>query len=108
MIFNNRAAARRERAAAYARHVVAVLAPHVPDLQHPQTAAIVTTAIEQQLGTPHASWEAIIDSAYVANWRLRPAEEAGQVRVACCRPSLSATDRAREAELTALINQGAP
>ncbi|MBG0818333.1 hypothetical protein [Planomonospora sp. ID82291] len=95
---------KRKHASMYARHVVAVLAPHFTDLQQEATAMVVTAAIERHLADPDPAWEVILDSGYTANWRLRPAVAPGQVHVACYRQPYTSTDREREAQLTALLH----
>ncbi|GAA2413364.1 hypothetical protein GCM10010404_84150 [Nonomuraea africana] len=62
--------------------VVEALAEHFDDLRDARTAAVAVEAIDAHLAAPDPSWEVILASGYVANWRLT-SDPGGRPRVAC-------------------------
>lgn len=95
---------RTRRATGYAMAVVDVLAKEFPDLREPVTADVVTAAATTHTLTP-GSLEVIVDSGYVANWRLHAHPDVpGRVRLGCHRHPPTETDQQREARLNTLLD----
>ncbi|MGI5292755.1 hypothetical protein ACQEVF_56920 [Nonomuraea polychroma] len=98
---------RNDRAAsadAYAESVVTALTPHFSDLEDAVTADVVRDAVRKHALNHGDHVEVIIDSAYVANWRLKAASnQPGRVRVACYRHPANDTDMERERMLNELL-----
>lgn len=95
---------RRDRAAGYAAAVVAALTPEFPDLADEHLAGIVREAVTAYGVEPDPAFEVILDSAAVADWRLRAhPTERRRVRVACYRLPSTAADAARETRLNQLL-----
>ncbi|MFI9597894.1 hypothetical protein [Nonomuraea sp. NPDC052265] len=85
------------------------LAEHFPDLRDALGAEVAAERIAAHLAAPAAGEILILDSPYVANWRLK-ADDRGRLRVACTRlppaspdPHQEQEDLQREGDLTALI-----
>ncbi|TDC07924.1 hypothetical protein E1267_11930 [Nonomuraea longispora] len=97
--------------AAYARRVVQALVEHFDELTDAMTSDIVEKSITASLFHPFDGWEVILDSPYVANWKLKP-DTGNRIRVACIRtpprtpdPVQTQRDLDRERALTRLLQE---
>lgn len=95
----------RDRAVGYAAAVVAALTPKFSDLADEHLARIVREAVTAHATDPDPAFAVILDSAAVANWRLRahPTEQRRRVKVGCYRLASTAADGARETRLNQLL-----
>ncbi|QXJ25781.1 hypothetical protein AGRA3207_007331 [Actinomadura graeca] len=98
---------RKHAHAEYARQVVMVLADHFPELMADRLLGdVIGDAVARYAGDPGGRLECIVDSATVANWRLRPERtRPGRVRIACYRLDPTAADRDREQAINARLAQ---
>jgi hypothetical protein len=81
----------------YPTAVVDVLVSEFPELSEPATASIVRNARARHTTNPTPSFEVILDSVLLANWRLRAhRERPSRVRLACYRVQQNSVDRVRE------------
>ncbi|MFG1858423.1 hypothetical protein ACGFJT_41790 [Actinomadura geliboluensis] len=84
--------------------MVTALTPEFLDLADEHLAGIVREAVRAHSIEPDPAFEVILDSAAVANWRLRAhPTERRRVRVACYRLPPTAADAARETRLNQLL-----
>jgi hypothetical protein len=85
----------------YASAVVDVLTGDFPDLRDPVIAAIVRKHVYRYTRA-RGRLEVILDSPFLANWRL--VNRDGRVQVACCRQSPAAADHERAERLNSALD----
>lgn len=90
----------------YASAVVSVLVTEFSALAEPDTASLVRKVIAQHVAVPTSSFEVILDSPTLANWRLRAhREHPSRVRLACHRLEQTSTDLDQEQRVNAALDR---
>jgi hypothetical protein len=96
----------RSNADGYAAAVVAVLASEFPAVAEEDTAGLVRNAVAAHRTSPVDSFEFIVDSPTLSNWRLKPHRSVvGRVRLACYRMEPTPADNEREHRINTALDE---